>query len=151
MANDEWPAPDCAPLEVKAYSLDATPAEIQALRDQIYVYAPGIIKFTEAPMLSAKQFDVYEVKMHELAAEIPEFQLLIDLTNVVIRPDAKERARLKSIFHPISHQVTQCAVCTGKNFLLNMAAKFILGGLGFASLTVHKTRAEALEALGYEP
>lgn len=151
MADQQWPALDCAQLEDRGYGPTLTPAERELLSSQIYIYAPGIIRMTEAPILSPIQLDVYEEKLHGLAADLDKFQMLIDLSKVVNRPQAADRARLKEIFSPISSKVTMAAVFTGKNFILNMAAKFILGGLGFQSLTVHKHKAEALEALGYEP
>lgn len=151
MDNAEWPAPDPPPLEVKKYGADATPEERAALDAQVYVFAPGIIKFTEAPMLSPTQYEVYEAKLKRLAEEYEEFRLLIDLTFVVVRPNAADRAWLKKLFLPLTSKISACAVYTGKNFLLNMAAKFVLGGLNFKELSVNKTREQALEALGYVP
>ena len=151
MANVEWPAPDPPPLEVKKYDGNATAEERAALEAQVYVYAPGIIKFTEAPMLSPTQYEVYEGKLRKLAEDYEEFKLLIDLTFVVVRPNAADRAWLKKLFVPLTSKISGCAVYTGRNFLLNMAAKFVLGGLNFKELSVHKTREQALEALGYVP
>ena len=46
-----------------------------------------------------------------------------------------------------SINIPNTAVYTGKNFMLNVAAKFVLGGIGLRSFSVHKTREQALEAL----
>ena len=137
-------------MEERAYGPDSTDRERDLMRRQIFMYAPGIMKFTEAPVLSEFQLGVFQERLWELADPLDRFRLLIDLSRTIVRPDAPTRAKLKQTFVRISPKVDRCAVFTGRHFILNMAAKFILGGLGFKTLTVSKTIDQALEALEYD-
>ena len=43
--------------------------------------------------------------------------------------------------------LNHAAIYTGKNFILNIAAKFVMERVGFASYSIHKTKEEALDAI----
>ena len=70
---------------------------------------------------------------------------LIDITEAE-PPSAETRAQLKKLFGGQA-KLRRAAVFTGKNCMLNVAARFVLSGLGLKSVTTHKTKEEALEAL----
>lgn len=133
-------------LEARAYGSESSERDIEKLRAQVYEYAPGVVMYREAPVLSLFQIEVYQQKFYELADSFETFDLVIDLTHTTGRPDAAMRARLKEIFLRPKN-MNRIVVFTGRNFLLNMAAKFVLGGLGLKSLTVVRTKEEALEAI----
>jgi len=77
---------------------------------------------------------------------LPTYDLLIDLTEAQ-PPNAEIRSRLKRLFGAQSNLRT-AAVFTGKNFMLNVAAKFVLGGsVGLKNFSVHTTLEQALEEL----
>jgi hypothetical protein len=142
------PAPRPPPLQPKEYGPDSTPAEVEALRSQIYWYDAGIAMYIEAPVISVFQIQTYAARLAEIAATVDSFHLIIDLV-CAPRPNALQRAELKKMFSGPPN-ISHAAVFTGRNVLLNMAAKFVLTGLGFKSVTVGKTLEQALSAVGYE-
>jgi hypothetical protein len=131
-------------LEARPYGPDSTPEEIKAIEACIAVLGNGIVTYKEVPIPSTFQLDIFERQMTALG-DPKGYRLLIDLTNAQ-PPSAPIRERLKRLFQ--SQPLTRVSVFTGKNFMLNIAAKFVLGGvLGLKNVTIHKTRDEALEAL----
>ena len=135
-----------ATIEARAYGLESTPEEVKALKDRVYFLSQGVIMYHEVPILSPFQLDRFEEKLNELAATVDAYTLVIDLTEAE-PPSAPIRARLKKLFLA-QPKMKQTVVYTGKNFMLNVAAKFVLGGIGLRAFSVHKTREQALEALG---
>jgi hypothetical protein len=134
-------------LEVRAYGPDSTPEEVQAIRDCIYLYKPGVIMYRELPIQSIFHLDLFQEKLIEVGGALPPYALLIDLT-AARPPNAEIRSRLKTLFSAQKNLRT-AAVFTGKNFMLNVAAKFVLSGIGLKSFTVHKTLEEALQAVDH--
>jgi hypothetical protein len=132
-------------LEARPYGPDSTPEEIQAIKNRVYVYAPGILMYQEAPVMSTFQLDLFEERLNELSAGMDSYLLLIDLTEVE-PPGAEIRKRLKQLFGGQT-KLKKTAVFTGRNFMLNVTAKFVLGGVGIRNFTVHKTLEEAHKAL----
>jgi hypothetical protein len=133
-------------FEVRPYGPESTQDEVQAIKDCIYVYKPGVVMYRELPIQSIFQLDLFHAKLNEVASTLASYALLIDLTDAR-PPNAAIRVRLKSLFGSQANMRT-AAVFTGKNFMLNVAAKFVLSGIGLKSFTVHKTLPEALEAVG---
>ena len=144
MAVEAYPY-EPPPVEARAYGPDSTEAEIEALRGQIWMFAPRIVMYRELPVLSLFHLEVYEKRLMELASSVDSFQLLVDL-RVAGRPNAPTRDRLKKLFIK-PHNMTRVAVFTGRNVLLNMAAKFVLSGIGMPRIIVVKSLDEALAAL----
>ena len=133
-------------FEERPYGSDSTPAEVQAIKDCVYLYQPGIVMYRELPIQSLFQLDLFHEKLNEVGSQLPSYALLIDLVEAK-PPNAEIRTRLKTLFGSQKNMRT-AAVFTGKNFMLNVAAKFVLSGIGLKSFTVHKTLQEALEAVG---
>ena len=72
--------------------------------------------------------------------------LIIDLTEA-LRPDAETREYLRQKFHPIKDNLEHVAIYTGKNVILNIAAKFVLRGIGLEPYSLHTKHEEALAAI----
>lgn len=132
-------------LEKKAYGPDSNPAEIEALRCQVWTYSPGIVMYREAPVVSLFQVSVFRQRLIEVSDNCERFDLICDLTDAA-RPGAEERVALKGCFSAPKN-LEHVAAFAGSNLLLNMAVKFILSGLGLKSVVVVKTFEEALEAI----
>jgi hypothetical protein len=130
-------------IVARSYGPESTPAEIKAIEERIYVYEGDILMYKEVPIPSAYQLDIFERRMKELG-DAKGYRLLIDLT-VAEPPGAVVRARLKKLF--AGQPLRKVAVFTGKNFMLNIAAKFVLGSVGLKNFTIHKTLEEALESI----
>lgn len=129
-------------FEARAYGPDSTPAEVQAIRDRIFLCEPGIVYWRELPVQSDFQLQIFRERIVELAAGGPPPHLIIDLT-VATPPGAEARVALRKMFSS-RLPVDRIAVFTGRNFMLNVAAKFVLTTAGLRNFAVYRTLEEAL-------
>jgi hypothetical protein len=133
-------------LEARSYGEDSTPEEIAAIRERVYVYRPpNVLMYVEVPVPSAYQLKIFGERMTELSASMDHFDLLIDLTHAK-PPSAEIREVLKHVFKA-QQKMRRAAVFTGRNFMLNVAARFVLGSIGLREFTVDKTLQDALRSL----
>lgn len=133
-------------IEAKAYGPDSTPEEIKLLQDRVYAYSDNILYWKEAPVVSKFQIEVQFEKLAQLSAGLDEFSLILDLAEAASPPDAKLRKQLSTEFMAYDSRVLKVAVFTEKNFLLNIAAKFVLSrAFGHGKVTVDKTLDAALQ------
>jgi hypothetical protein len=96
----------------------------------------------EIPVPTAFSIDLLLAKVGELTEQLDSFVLLIDLTEPE-HPSPEVRLRLKTFFTTQKKKISTVAIWTGRNFMLNVAAKFVLSGLGLRSVSVHKTKEQA--------
>jgi hypothetical protein len=133
-------------IEARAYGPESSPEEAKAISDRVYLLEPNIIMYREMPVQSQFHLDLFQAKLDEVTAQCGEsYSLLLDLTEAE-SPSAETRARLRQVFGSLS-KLRAVAVFTGRNFLLNIAAKFVLHGMGVKLSTVHRTKEEALNVL----
>jgi hypothetical protein len=132
-------------IEARAYGPDSSPEEAEAIRSRISLLRDDIILYREMPVQSPFHLDLFEEELVRVSKELPAIALLIDLTEAK-PPNAPTRERLREIFCRLVN-LRAAAVFTERNFVLNIAAKFVLSGLGLRSYTIHTTREEALKAL----
>jgi hypothetical protein len=132
-------------IEARAYGPDSSPEEIEAIRRRISLLRDDVILYREMPVQSPFHLDLFQEELVRLAKTLPAIALLIDLTEAK-PPNARTRERLREIFRGLTN-LRAAAVFTERNFVLNIAAKFVLSGLGLRSYTIHTTREEALKAL----
>jgi|GEM_PF-2530844 hypothetical protein len=121
---------------------NTTEAEVQAIRDRIFVLEPGIVFIHEIPQQTPFTVEIERARLFELAAAFTEFILVIDLTKAA-RPTAEIRNEIGKIISApgLAHTV----VFTGKNILLNAAARFVFASVfGRGNFTLLKSCAEAL-------
>jgi hypothetical protein len=139
-------ARELPPLEDRPYGPDSNAAEVEAIRERIYVYRDGILMYVEVPVSSPFQVELFRRRMAEVSAGMTEFDVICDLTGAR-PPGAETRALLKDFFRGQT-RMRRVAVFTGRNFLLNAAARFVLGTFGQTNLGVFKTLEEADASLG---
>jgi hypothetical protein len=133
-------------LEKRQYGPDSSPEEREAIRAMVYMHRSDVLYWKEVPVMSVWQVEQFKEKIDELTEELDEFSILIDLTNSK-PPDARTRAALRNVFTPLGlHGMKRAAAFTGKNFFINVAAKFVLGGSGL-KFSVHSTQEAAEKAL----
>lgn len=132
-------------LEERPYGPDSTDEEITAIRERIYLYRDDVVMLKEMPVQSAFHLDLFFEKIKEITAGLASFDILVDLTEAG-RPSPEIRAHLKKHFNELE-KLKHAAIFTGQNFMLNIAAKFVLSGCGIKSFSVHKKLEEALEAI----
>jgi hypothetical protein len=130
-------------LEARPYGPESTKDEVAAIAERVELRDDGIVMYHEVPIPSVFQLDIFERRMTELG-DRTGYRMIIDLTEAQ-PPGAVIRARLKKLFE--SQPLTRVAVYTGRNFMLNIAAKFVLGSVGLKDFTIHKTFDEALVAV----
>jgi hypothetical protein len=134
-------------LERRPYGPESTPAEIEAIKACVYLYSDGIVMWREAPIVTVFQLDLFAEKLRALTEGMSSFKMLIDLTDVAM-PGATERAKLWEIFSSQT-KLTRVAAFTGKNFLMNVVATFVLRNISKMPYSLHTTKEEALAALGH--
>ncbi|MCJ8273217.1 MAG: hypothetical protein MJK04_27925 [Psychrosphaera sp.] len=133
-------------IEKKEYGPDSSEAEIETIKNCVYLHQSDVIYWKEVPVMSCWQVEQFGEKIDELLQNLDSFSLLIDLTDSK-PPNAKIRESLRSVFAPLKHRgLKKAAAFTDKNFLINVAAKFVLGGSGL-DFSVHTKRSDAEAAL----
>lgn len=131
-------------LERRAYGPSSTPAEIEAIKACISLYSADIILYRELPVQSIFHLDIFEERLNQLSGGMRGYDLLIDLTEAEF-PSCAIRGRLKKMFLG-QKKLRRVAVFTGKNFLINTAAKFVLSEPGL-SFSVHTELEDAIASL----
>lgn len=138
-----------APLEARPYGPGSSPEEIKAIKDRIYVYAPGVIMWHEVPVMSVYQLDLFEEKLGELTRDLESYRMLVDIRGSD-PPNAEVRSKLKKVFTS-QPKLRRAAVVTGKSVIMNTAALFVVRVFGMREFSVHMTFEEALAALEHAP
>jgi hypothetical protein len=134
-------------LEQRQYGEDSTPDEIAAIRERLSVYRPpDLFMYLEMPAPSPFACRIFKEQFDQLTADLPHYDVILDLT-VAKAPDAATRVALKKLFGSLD-KMRRVTVFTERNFMLNVAARFVLGSTGLRDFTVHKTLDEALKAIG---
>ena len=133
------------PIAAKPYGPDSTPEEINELRARVTRHATGILLYEEVPVVTEFQIGVCFGHVEELLLENPGAGLIIDIRTSE-RPSAAIRECLRGWYCRLDGKLSRIAVVTGKNFLINIVAKFIMGGIP-QKVTVHTTVSDAVEAL----
>ena len=133
-------------LERRTYGPDSSLEEIELLRSRVSLLPNGVIQFKEAPVMSEFQCEVMWSKVEEMIDTNKENYLLVDLTGIE-PPNARIRAKIKECVNRFGEHVNHAALVTGRNKIVNLVAKFVVGGLGFQSISFHGTREQALKAI----
>lgn len=132
-------------IEARPYGPDITKEEREALRARVYMLSDDTLIWHETPIPTTYQVNIFGEKLAELTQEAKEFYLIIDLTEAA-RPSAEIINCIRNIMQGFSG-MHHAAIYTGKNFILNIAAKFVMERVGFASYSIHKTKEEALDEI----
>ena len=127
------------------YGFDSTSDQVEAIRSRICFLRDDIVLYREMLVQSLFHLDLFQEELIRVSKTLPAIALLIDLIEAK-PPNVCTRERLREIFCGLTN-LRAAAVFTERNFVLNIAAKFVLNGLGLRSYTIHTTREEALKAL----
>lgn len=136
-------------LQARPYGPDSTPEEVAAIRARMRLLEPGILIWQELPIQTVFSVRIAAEKLNELIETGKKAKELVDLREAT-SPSREVRNELGRLYkdHP---KLTHIAIVTGKNYLMNVAARFISVLLGFGvKCTFHSTMEEALEALREE-
>ena len=116
--------------------------------DQVWIHDDKrkIVFYKEPVSTTKEQLDYNFHKIAELAKPYENFFLILDLT-IASRPGPEIRQHIMENFALINPKLVHASIFTGKNFILNMAATFVLKKSGLGSYSIHKTQEEAEKAL----
>jgi hypothetical protein len=137
--------------EADLLSIDVEPEVLAMARQRSAHLRPDLFFFREVPQATAQTIAAFARLMSEFAAQhrVP-YTLLVDLVEAR-PPGARERALLKQMIATAQPLLTRCVVCTGSNFLINTAARFVLRSTLPRGSLVLGTREDAYRAVAYAP
>jgi len=130
-------------LERRKYFKDSTEEEIEALRARVTILEDKIVLLKEIPVVTPFSIDTLFAKMKEISSSFDACGFLIDLTDTGM-PDAISRRQLNSQFKLALSNVKHVSFVTGKNFIINTAARFVMHQTNLKSYSVNKTLEEGV-------
>lgn len=134
-------------FEERYYSeADATPEYFEILSHTVYDFADRIVFLREHPRCSTFSVTENFRRMEELCSKYEECAYLIDLTGAEV-PNAETRRIINYKFQNTPPNVKHVAFFSGKNFLINTAARFVMYQTKLESFSVTKTQEQALEKI----
>jgi hypothetical protein len=131
-------------LERRPYGPESTHDECAAIADRASVVDDRILLIHEIAVQSPFSVKVMFDRFQALAHDWDRFAYVVDLTDAK-RPDPETRAALKAQILGISPRVTHLAVAVGDNQLMRAMARLFAYGMGLTNVSIHATRAEAIE------
>lgn len=132
-------------IQAKAYDSSCSAEEKKAIQDRVSIYKDDIILYHEMPVPSAYQLELFMKKLDKLTHDLGQYNILVDLRETS-PPEAELRAMLKEYFSQL-RGLKHFAACTGKNFIINLSAKFVIASFGIKSYSIHKTFEQALASI----
>lgn len=113
-------------LEKKAYDETCDKAILEAIKNRVFVYEPGIIYYKELPVVTPFTIALLSSCVITLGSQFDKWGVIIDLTEAP-RPDAVSRRAINEQFADVSAKATHIGYYT-KGFLLNTAIRFVMFG-----------------------
>jgi len=131
-------------LGQRPYGPESTREEREAIADRVSVVEDRILLIHEVPVQSPFSAKLMFDRFRALAHGWDRFAYVVDLTDAK-RPNPETRAVLKAQFLAISPRVIHLAVAVGDNLLMRAMARIFAYGMGLTNVSIHATRAEAIE------
>ena len=128
---------------------DSTREEIEAIADRVSLVAERLLLMREIPVQSPFSIGVMFDRLEALASGWPRFGYVVDLSEAT-RPGPASRATLKTRVVRISPRVAHVAIVVGGNVLMRAMARLVAYSMGLKSVSLHVTRAEAIEEAARE-
>ncbi len=133
-------------FEERKYSEDSTEEEIQAIKDNVFIYDPQIIYLDEIPVVSPFSINLVFDEITLLGETLGKHGLVIDIRGTRI-PDAVTRRVINQRFGRVCETISHVAFCTGKNVIINTAARFVMYQTNLESFSINKTVEECFAAI----
>jgi len=121
----------------------------EAIRARVSLMEDDIIYFNEIPIPSVFSIDIVFDAIHKLALEKTKCAILINLISC-IPPGAVARKHINKRFRELgenTESIKHVAYYTGRNFIINTAAKFVMYQTTIKSFSVDKHREQAMEKI----
>jgi len=136
-------------LEKRAYGPESSQEEIEMLRSRVNLFDTNVICYQEAFVLSTFQIEIMTQKVQELIVKGQEYFMIMNLSQSQ-RPNTAQRQKIRECFSKFTDAIVYTSIYTQSNVINNIAAKFILGSIGFPVNSVHTTREQSLNAIKNE-
>lgn len=138
---------DFPAIPARPFGPDSTPEELELIKGRLYELEPSIFIWHEIPVQTAFTVRLSLARLNELGAHLPSFSYIVDLREAGT-PTQEVRATLMQQLNEAMPKLSAIAVWTEKNVLLNVAAKFVVAGMGLKkTCSLHKTLPDCLVAL----
>jgi hypothetical protein len=131
-------------LEQRPYGPESTREEREAIAHRVSVVDDRILLIHEMPVQSPFSVELMSNRLRALAHDWDRFAYVVDLTEAR-RPNPETRAALKAQMLGISPRVTHLGVAVGDNLVMRAMARLFAYGMGLTNVSIHATRAEAIE------
>jgi hypothetical protein len=136
-------------LAQRAYGPESSRDERNAIADRVSVIGDRLLLLREVPVQSAFSVNLMFDRVETLARDWDRFGYVVDLTEAK-RPDPETRAALKGRVLGVSSRISHVAIVVGNNLIMRAMARLFAHGMGLVSVSIHATRAEAIEEAGVE-
>ena len=128
-------------IEDRLYEQHDCPETVsKAIKDSVQLVDDRIIYLYETPRQNKFSTDLLIEKIDELTRNLDFFIILIDLHRAH-RPDADTIAQVRRTY--LNPKLKYCIAITGANFVINMAARFVLNSIFPGNYTVMKEKEKA--------
>lgn len=132
-------------ISARALGTGAFVDDRDELRRRVSQVEDRLFLMVEVPRQSPFTLDVLFDRLEELAAGLPRFAYVVDLTGVE-RPDARTREALRRRVAAINARLAHVAVVVGASAVIRAVARLAAFAIGFRSVSFHMTVDEGLEA-----
>ncbi len=130
-------------IEAKKYTSDAPPEIIELIRARVST-SNDIIIVKEIPKPSPFSVTLIFEEISKYAAGYDQCGLLIDIQGTT-PPDAETRRVINKEFKRALSNVKHVSFVSGKNFIINTAARFAIFQTKLDSFTISKTMEEGIQ------
>lgn len=131
----------------KRYNVENTSKkEIEVIKKRIDHYDKDVILMREMPIPSIFVQKLFFEKLTEIIKPESQFFLLIDLREVLEKPDSELREILKNLFNHYRKQLIHCFVVVDSK--MNVLLKFTAGIIMNKSVNSYSIHSDFDEALG---
>jgi len=133
-------------FEKISYSDDSPPHIVEAIKNRVSIIEDRIILLDEIPIVSPFSINLVFNQMTSFAKTMKDCGYLIDITDTDL-PTAEARRAINSQFQSTLSNVKHVSFITGKNFIINTAARVVMYQTSLDSFTISKTRQEGIDEI----
>ena len=134
-------------LAHRAYGPESTRDESAAIAGRVSLIGERALLMREIAIQSPFSVTLKFDRLEALAALFPGANFRSSITEAG-RPGPETRAVLKERVLRISPRVAHVAIVVGGNLIMRAMARLFAYGMGLRSVSIHVTRAEAIEEVG---
>ena len=134
-------------LTQRPYGPESTREERDTIEERVSLIGERVLLMREIPVQSPFSVTLMFDRLETIVRDWDRFAYVVDLTEAT-RPGPETRAALKERVLAISPRVVHVAIVVGGNLLMRAMARLFAYGMGLRSVSIHTSRAEAIEEVG---